>query len=144
MVKRTQEEMAHDAFVISQDDEAEGTYARQNLNKRAMSIDPEGTCRFSDSLPNTADGQAEPSKESMPPPSPCSTSASTPKAVPTSPAMRVRAQRSDYSRLSVRELKERLAALCVSIIGVTEKTELVMMLIQAENPETTEIPDFML
>jgi len=126
MSKRSQEEMAHDAFVSSADEESSpksDTFA----SHKSPRVDLGGTCRYE-----------SPTKIRPPPLSPSSTAASTPTIVPTSPQMRARAQTSNYAGLPVRELKARLAAVGVDIMGITEKTELVMMLERAENPQMFE------
>ena len=68
--------------------------------------------------------------------SPCSTAASTPELGPsTSPEARDHAHHSSWWQLPIKELKARLTALGSDLKGVTEKTELIMLLEQLQRPQ---------
>eukprot|EP00913_Durusdinium_trenchii_P029311 g27478.t1 len=67
--------------------------------------------------------------------SPSSTAASSPDFGPsTSPEARDHAHHSSLWQLSVKELKARLGALGADLKGVTEKTELIILLEQLQQP----------
>mmetsp|Transcript_47443 Transcript_47443/g.75424 ORF Transcript_47443/g.75424 Transcript_47443/m.75424 type:complete len:115 (+) Transcript_47443:59-403(+) len=74
--------------------------------------------------------------------SPCSTAATTPELGPsTSPEVRDHAHHSSLWQLPVKELKAKLTALGSDLKGVTEKTELIMLLEQLQ-PPSEGVPPF--
>ncbi|CAK9009046.1 unnamed protein product [Durusdinium trenchii] len=86
------------------------------------------------------DGVEEPAAKRQA--SPCSTAASTPELGPsTSPEARDHAHHSDLWQLPVKELKARLTSLGTDLKGVTEKTELIILLEQLQ-PSSEGVPPF--
>ncbi|CAE7247272.1 unnamed protein product [Symbiodinium sp. CCMP2456] len=84
--------------------------------------------RPADAEPAEENGQAPPAKKFA---DEASTAASTPEMGPsTSPEARDHAHHSDLWQLPIKELKARLESQGSSITGVTEKTELILMLEQ--------------
>jgi len=74
--------------------------------------------------------------------SPCWSATSTPELGPsTSPEARDHAHHSSLWQLPVKELKAKLTALGSDLRGVTEKTELIMLLEQLQAP-SENVPPF--
>mmetsp|Transcript_47859 Transcript_47859/g.89595 ORF Transcript_47859/g.89595 Transcript_47859/m.89595 type:complete len:102 (-) Transcript_47859:117-422(-) len=97
--------------------------------------------RPADTAPTAEEATEHPSKKLE---SEVSTATSTPEMGPsTSPEARDHAHHSDLWQLPVKELKARLAAQGSDFTGVTEKTELILMLEQQHPaPTTGGVPPF--
>mmetsp|Transcript_107052 Transcript_107052/g.149287 ORF Transcript_107052/g.149287 Transcript_107052/m.149287 type:complete len:104 (+) Transcript_107052:77-388(+) len=97
--------------------------------------------RPADAEPAEENGEAPPAKKFA---DEASTAASTPEMGPsTSPEARDHAHHSDLWQLPIKELKARLESQGSSITGVTEKTELILMLEQlSPAPATQSVPPF--
>eukprot|EP00930_Biecheleria_cincta_P040662 TRINITY_DN27856_c0_g1_i1.p3 TRINITY_DN27856_c0_g1~~TRINITY_DN27856_c0_g1_i1.p3 ORF type:complete len:150 (-),score=30.91 TRINITY_DN27856_c0_g1_i1:59-508(-) len=136
MVKRSAEASVQEVFVMGADGVCQGVQSPPNPERPFARYDAEHAA------PRTPSDEPMPEEEPQQPQtakrfarcvSPASTAASTPELAPTtSPEARARASASELGKLPVRELKARLAALGADFAGLSEKTELVVLLEQLE------------
>eukprot|EP00931_Biecheleriopsis_adriatica_P110013 TRINITY_DN842_c0_g2_i1.p1 TRINITY_DN842_c0_g2~~TRINITY_DN842_c0_g2_i1.p1 ORF type:complete len:144 (+),score=29.66 TRINITY_DN842_c0_g2_i1:78-509(+) len=143
MVKRGADDMAPSSEVFVDADAAcQGVYGYPNSEEPSTTgkESEDSRSRFPSCTPESQHFKKNAAQ------SPASTAASTPEMAPTtSPEARARAQASNLGTLPVRDLKARLKALGADISGLTEKTELVVLLEQLEFMHCPEkVPPFVL